>query len=188
MATGYNKTQHISDWDVWNRIESGLKQAGFKKIATFLKGTSGTTRRKIYDRYGKHYEIERYDDPNFSRVYFIKKREAKLRRNEYYDAIVDRLTRQNEKGLKKYGYMLQDNTELTIDERLEHLAEELTDGLQYIEHIKTLNAQVVDTLILNVSTMIILAGRITNQEIADVLRKRAEETNRVLGLMKNVRK
>lgn len=44
--------------------------------------------------------------------------------------------RQEAKGKEKYGEPLEDNTTLTTVQRIEHLQEELIDGLKYAEHLK----------------------------------------------------
>ena len=49
--------------------------------------------------------------------------------------------RQEEKGLAKYGQHLEDNTTLTREQRIEHLEEELIDGLKYCEHLKEVLGQ-----------------------------------------------
>ena len=54
----------------------------------------------------------------------------------YWENICEMQKKQTEKGLKKYGQILEENTGMTIRERLEYLQEELIDGLMYIEHIK----------------------------------------------------
>lgn len=54
---------------------------------------------------------------------------------EYRQGIINRLDRQTEKGIEKYGTVLSDYDKMKAIDRLEHLAEELTDGLVYIEHI-----------------------------------------------------
>lgn len=54
---------------------------------------------------------------------------------EYQARIFERFHAQRAKGIGKYGQPLEDNP-ASIDERLEHLAQELTDGLMYIEWIK----------------------------------------------------
>ena len=54
----------------------------------------------------------------------------------YWSRICEMQKRQTEKGLKKYGQILEENTSMTITERLEYLEEELIDGLMYLEHIK----------------------------------------------------
>jgi len=54
---------------------------------------------------------------------------------KYLDRIIDRFHRQERKGLDKYGQILEKNNDHILS-RLEHLAEELTDGLYYIEWIK----------------------------------------------------
>lgn len=57
--------------------------------------------------------------------------------DRYRQRIIDRLDQQREKGVKKYGGTLETNKAGML-ERLEHLAQELTDGLEYIEWIKEL--------------------------------------------------
>lgn len=56
--------------------------------------------------------------------------------NDYWQNICEMQKRQTEKGVRKYGQTLEDNTGMSIKERLEYLQEELIDGLMYIEHIK----------------------------------------------------
>lgn len=54
----------------------------------------------------------------------------------YQQNIIALMERQHAKGMKKYGETLEDNTTLSMTQRIEHLQEELIDGLQYCEHIK----------------------------------------------------
>lgn len=49
------------------------------------------------------------------------------------EALIDR---QIKKGIDKYGVTLDQNTTLTMKQRIEHLQEELVDGLMYCEHLK----------------------------------------------------
>ncbi len=44
--------------------------------------------------------------------------------------------KQTEKGLKKYGETLEDNTTLSRTQRIEHAEEEAIDLLKYLEHLK----------------------------------------------------
>lgn len=46
-----------------------------------------------------------------------------------------RIDAQTQKGEEKYGMLLDEN-QAPVDQRLDHLAEELADGLQYVEWIK----------------------------------------------------
>lgn len=55
--------------------------------------------------------------------------------SRYLTRIIDRFKRQEQKGISKYGTFLEDNPRGVI-EALEYLAEELTDGLNYIEEAK----------------------------------------------------
>ena len=57
-------------------------------------------------------------------------------RTEYRKAIENLMDRQKDKGLSKYGVTLEDNETLTTGQRIEHLEEELIDGLMYCEHLK----------------------------------------------------
>lgn len=50
----------------------------------------------------------------------------------YLDIIVSRFKAQEAKGVHKYGMLLEDNRG-PMAYRLEHLAQELTDALMYIE-------------------------------------------------------
>ena len=54
----------------------------------------------------------------------------------YLDNIIERFDRQTEKGIKKYGQTLEDNPRTDPLVALEYLAEELTDGLMYLEELK----------------------------------------------------
>lgn len=54
----------------------------------------------------------------------------------YFGNIEEIMERQKEKGLKKYGVLLEENKDLSVFQRIEHLQEELIDGLQYCEHLK----------------------------------------------------
>ena len=59
-------------------------------------------------------------------------------KKKYWSRICEIQERQTQKGLNKYGQILEENTSLTPLERLEYLEEELIDGLMYIEHLKEL--------------------------------------------------
>jgi hypothetical protein len=60
----------------------------------------------------------------------------------YRQAIIDRLDRQTAKGIAKYGGTIDKSGHLrSAEEALEYLAEELTDGLVYVEHVKALVLQ-----------------------------------------------
>ena len=56
----------------------------------------------------------------------------------YWDNICKMQEKQTAKGLATYGQTLEENTELSMTERLTYLEEELIDALMYIEHIKVL--------------------------------------------------
>lgn len=58
---------------------------------------------------------------------------------DYWENICEINRRQEEKGRKKYGVPLEENTTLTRRQRIEHLEEELIDGLKYCEHLKAID-------------------------------------------------
>jgi hypothetical protein len=78
-------------------------------------------------------------------------------KDPYKQSIIDRLDRQNNKGLEKYQIALHENKDLRIGERFEHLAEELTDGLNYIEHAKALMIDCEDYVLEAISMIAVIA-------------------------------
>lgn len=54
----------------------------------------------------------------------------------YWENIEKLHKKQEQKGLKKYGMLLEQNMELTAGERIQHIQEELIDALMYCEHLK----------------------------------------------------
>ena len=79
---------------------------------------------------------ERAVDP--SRPDRLESREkAETLKTVYQTAVEEIIARQVEKGRGKYGVTLEDNETLTSTQRIEHLEEELVDGLMYCEHVKT---------------------------------------------------
>lgn len=55
----------------------------------------------------------------------------------YQVSVETLIDRQIKKGIDKYGVTLDQNTTLTAQQRVEHLEEELIDGLMYCEHWKS---------------------------------------------------
>jgi hypothetical protein len=58
-------------------------------------------------------------------------------RNPYWDNIQQIANNQRSKGMNTYGQGLEHNSELSTEETLVYLQEELIDALMYIEHIKS---------------------------------------------------
>lgn len=54
----------------------------------------------------------------------------------YWQNICALNNRQEEKGKAKYGVLLEENTSLSKEQRIEHFEEELIDALKYAEHLK----------------------------------------------------
>lgn len=59
----------------------------------------------------------------------------------YQQRIEERIAAQVAKGREKYGVTLEDNGTLTEAQRIEHLEEELIDGLMYCEHLAALGRE-----------------------------------------------
>lgn len=57
---------------------------------------------------------------------------------EHWQKICEMQERQTQKGISRYGQILEENKDLDISQVLEYLQEELIDALMYIEHIKKL--------------------------------------------------
>nr|WP_302596960.1 nucleoside triphosphate pyrophosphohydrolase family protein [uncultured Cellulosilyticum sp.] len=60
----------------------------------------------------------------------------------YWSNICKMQQKQTQKGIEKYGQILEENLELSWEERLTYLQEELIDGLMYLEHAKTLKTTI----------------------------------------------
>ena len=56
--------------------------------------------------------------------------------SHYWKNICEIQERQTQKGLSKYGQVLEENTSMQTTERIEYLQEELVDALMYLEHLK----------------------------------------------------
>ena len=56
----------------------------------------------------------------------------------YWKNICEMQEKQTKKGIETYGQTLEENTALTMEQRLTMPEEELIDGLMYIEHIKAM--------------------------------------------------
>lgn len=59
--------------------------------------------------------------------------------SDYWENICKLNAKQEIKGKSKYGVPLEENTTLTRKQRIEHLEEELIDGLKYCEHLKAID-------------------------------------------------
>lgn len=58
---------------------------------------------------------------------------------KYWERICKIQEEQTDKGIKKYGQILEENTGMTINQRIRYAQEELIDGLMYLEHLKENN-------------------------------------------------
>lgn len=91
--------------------------------------------------------INKHGEENISYVYDGSKLEItiKSQSNKYREQIIELLDSQRKKGIKEYGQTLEDN-DLSMNERIDHIAEELIDGLQYLLHVKEKHNAIVDEL------------------------------------------
>lgn len=77
--------------------------------------------------------IEMAPLPNLEEA--VKKMKGECGKPVYQQRIEERIAAQVAKGREKYGVTLEDNGTLTEAQRIEHLEEELIDGLMYCEHL-----------------------------------------------------
>ena len=61
-----------------------------------------------------------------------------MKNKNYWKNICEMQERQTQKGINRYGQILEENKDLDMFQVLEYLQEELIDALMYIEHIKKL--------------------------------------------------
>ena len=59
-----------------------------------------------------------------------------IQKVRYWKNICEIQEKQKQKGLSKYGQILEENTSMQTTERIEYLQEELVDALMYLEHLK----------------------------------------------------
>lgn len=184
------------DKETWIRMVRGMGHAGYRKTAQIHKDISDKAQKKIISKLNDMFPRDRYEwkwytNYNGDLVLFTKEHEQETntepkrkqincRHNTpiYLERINERFYRQAEKGLKKYGVSLEDNQELGFEERVEYLAEELTDGLQYIEHLKELMNRHSQVLISAISELIILSSR--NNIPGEEIKKIAQSLNNSL--------
>lgn len=122
-----------------------------------------------------HPAIDKYGEENISFTYGGNELEivVKSQSNKYREQIIELLDSQREKGIKEYGQTLEDN-DLSMNERIDHIAEELIDGLQYLLHVQEKHNTVIDELTSFVSRAITdgNAGvRACGQEINQIFKK-----------------
>jgi NTP pyrophosphatase (non-canonical NTP hydrolase) len=58
---------------------------------------------------------------------------------DYWINICKMQQKQTDKGINKYGQILEENIKMTKDERITYLQEEMIDALMYCEHLKSNN-------------------------------------------------
>ena len=182
--------------EIWIRMVRGMEHAGYRKTVQIHRDISEKTQKEVVDKLNdifpkNRYEWKWYTDHKGNLTLFTKERKQEViaqpkhtqvnhRHNVsiYLDRISERFHRQTEKGLEKYGVLLEDNQDLGFDERIEHLAEELTDGLQYIEHLKELMGNHSQALMDAISELIILSSR--NNIPGEEIKKIAQSLNNSL--------
>lgn len=158
-------------------FETSLKNRGYDKVGVFsAKIENGVSMELMLTSWSKPYMHlysdlvwnSQYNQGNPTYELWGKKAEATY--NSYEKNIIDRLHRQNKKGLEKYGMTLAQNKELSMNERIEHLAEELTDGLQYIEHMKSHREATQLALIESLTELTIIAGKYDDEDLMRIAR------------------
>lgn len=198
------------DKAIWQRMERGMKRAGFKVAVRIHKNTKKQKQGEIVARMlfkypNEHYEWKWYTDYNDYRVLFVKKREippanpnqksaletpsngecnlALVPHTDYEKRIMKRLRKQTKKGIETYGQTLEENTNKGINFRLDYLAEELMDGLQYVEWVRDLIDHHSDVLISAISDLLMASNKsiIDGKEIRRIARVLNGELRRLNG-------
>lgn len=114
------------------------------------------------------------DYDNFVKT--IENEAKKPHKDLYRDNIVALLDKQRNKGIATYGQTLEHNTKMTFTERVEYLAEELVDGLMYIEHLKYEHNEMKNSLVNLVTEYI--TGNESERKIAIRLHDMLKEWNK----------
>lgn len=101
---------------------------------------------------------------------------------DYKEQIMKLLDKQINKGKNKYGFYLEEN-DLKLDERLDHLSEELIDGLQYIQHLKTIKEKMEEDLWYIIGGLMELYHKEENVDkkelISEMIKKARQITNHI---------
>jgi hypothetical protein len=162
-------------------IEQDLRDKGYVKIVSM--GVSQDDQLQEYTealrmspRYVDHVTVF---DNSGAAVLYAKKLDVRVGESKYRSAIVERLDKQTHVGLGKYATLLQDNN-LNTMARLEYLAEELTDGLQYIEHTKESVSEVFDDIAGIASRIMVVSGS-CDPQVRNMLIEIARDANNLLG-------
>ena len=125
------------------------------KVKCIKAGTNSFTKNKIYqvingtliDNNSMPYEettdLKELNSKLKSKFELYEEPQTTL---DYWSNICKLNERQESKGKAKYGQILEENTTLSTSQRIEHLEEELLDGLKYCEHLKK---AVIDSLSAN---------------------------------------
>lgn len=92
-----------------------------------------------------------------------------MENNSVYKVRINKkMDKQINKGIEKYGVTLEGNPIWTHPQKLDHLAEELIDGLFYIEHLRSAHAtnEIHKEIIIDaVGSLIYLITKIGDQEL-----------------------
>lgn len=110
------------------------------------------------------------------------------KRGMYKERIVGRIDKQNDKGIDKYPQALEDDEEMGINERLDHFADELVDGLQYIEHLRDGFECTIQKQIELTAAIMSMASRTTGarrEEVLELSRMSNDITKGLVGIAKN---
>lgn len=137
------------EWKKYQIKCNNLRLAGYRRIAGWPQNLLHELEERKKDYENKGYTARTIKSPDGFTWLFVKSPDDKeVIKWSYVDSsrfvtypgtykkrIMHRIEKQEEKGLRKYGKHLERN-DLPMFDRVEHLAEELTDGLKYVEHLK----------------------------------------------------
>lgn len=189
--------------EVAERMKASMHNAGFKFARYLIYATPGLMNETMNSFKGHEcqwvdFQLTKYQSVKALYVKEIELQEpigeefleeiAVSRGGEYKKRIVNRVDKQMSKGVDKYPTILEDSTNLGFNERLDHLADELTDGLQYIEHLRDGYEQTIQRQIELTTLLTGLASKLTGKNREEALRLSRlsnDITKELIGIAKN---
>lgn len=161
-------------------VEQALREAGYELVTCFLPEEEREikTMEEVMCRQGYPLWVW-VAAPDGSKTLWVKRRTSQYD-SKYRQAIIRRLDQQTKKGLAKYGRLLDDN-KLDVVTRLSYLAEELIDGLQYIEWLQDGLGDCIDALIDITADVSIAASKVADTEYREQLLKIGNRLRCLIG-------
>lgn len=107
-------------------------------------------------------------------------------KNQYAENIINKMEKQTDKGLNKYGQILEHDKQMPMEKRLLHLQEELIDGTFYVEHLlqKGRDQEVgIGKMVDVIARMMVQIPTIQDENTKEIFLELAKEANGALKEM-----